>query len=135
MNTIERLQAQGIRRLGTPKRGFRYRTANGRAIAAVDRARIAALRIPPAWTQVVIATNALAPVQAIGRDVKGRWQYRYHQRQVARRERIKQERLVRFLAVLPEMRRTVARDLALPGLSRDKVLAGILMILGTCFLR
>jgi DNA topoisomerase-1 len=74
-------------------------------------------------------------VQAVGRDRADRWQYLYHPAQVVRRERAKQRRLVQFIRALPEMRKRVPRDLAQSGLSRERVLAGVLTILGTCFLR
>jgi DNA topoisomerase-1 len=104
-------------------------------VTASDRARIQALRIPPAWKEVAIHPSPAAAVQAIGKDRAGRWQYLYHQSQTARRERRKQDRLVRFIAALPTMRRAVTRDLARRGMAREKVLAGILRILATCFLR
>ncbi|HEU4941110.1 MAG TPA: DNA topoisomerase IB, partial [Candidatus Eisenbacteria bacterium] len=135
MTIIERLGARGIRRLGSKERGFRYRTAVGAPIDAADRERIEALKVPPAWRDVAIHPSPRALVQAVGKDAAGRWQYRYHAKQVARRERDKRERLVRFIAALPRMRRAIARDLALAGLPRAKVLAGILRILSTCFLR
>lgn len=134
MTIIERLQRNGIRRLGSPSRGFRYRAPRG-PLTPETRARIEALKIPPAWTQVAISPSIGSPVQAVGQDAAGRWQYLYHEAHAARRERKKQERLVRFIAALPKMRRAIARDLARPGLPREKVLAGILQILGTCFLR
>ena len=135
MTIVERLQTTGIRRHGTPRSGFRYRRSDGRRPTREDLERIAKLRIPPAWTDVAIHPSAAAAVQAVGRDAAGRWQYRYHERQAVRRERIKQERLVRFIRALPVMRRRVAKDLATPGIPREKVLAGILTILATCFLR
>lgn len=134
MTIIERLQKNGIHRIGSPARGFRYRTPAGRLTAA-DRARIEALKIPPAWTRVAVHPSPRAAVQAVGMDAAGRWQYLYHEAHAARRERRKQERLVRFIAALPRMRRAITRDLRRPGLPREKVLAGILQILGTCFLR
>lgn len=132
---VERLVAEGIRRLGTPKRGFRYRTAAGRRPSLADLERIAALRIPPAWTGVVIAPQERANVQAVGQDAAGRWQYVYHATQTARRERIKRARLVLFIRHLPVLRRAVARDLAQPGIGRRTVLAGVARLLATCFLR
>lgn len=135
MTIVERLQARGIRRLGSKERGFRYRTASGAPVTAADRDRIDALKVPPAWRDVAIHPSARAWVQAVGRDAAGRWQYRYHASQVVRRERAKRERLVRFIAALPRMRRTLTRDLGMRGLPRAKVLAGILRILSTCFLR
>lgn len=135
MTTIlERLGRSGIRRLGRPRR-FRYRRADGRPVSVADRERIEALRIPPAWRDVAIHPSASAIVQAIGRDAAGRWQYRYHPRQVARRERVKLGRLVRFLAAMPRLREAVRRDLARKGLPRERVLAGAVRILATCFLR
>jgi DNA topoisomerase I len=135
MTIIERLQQSGIRRMGSPRSGFRYRASSGRAASTADRERIDALKIPPAWADVAINPSPKGAVQAVGRDAAGRWQYLYHEAHAARRERKKQERLVRFIAALPRMRRTIARDLARPGLPREKVLAGILKVLGACFLR
>jgi DNA topoisomerase-1 len=134
MTTIERLQARGIRRIRA-RTGFRYAAAGGGRVTAADRERIAALRSPPAWRDVAISPSARNPVQAVGRDKAGRWQYLYHAAHVARRERRKQERLLRFIASLPKMRRTIAKDLAQPGIPRTKVLAGIVRVLSTCFLR
>ena len=135
MTILERLDRIGIRRKGTARSGFRYRTSRGRSVGSTDRTRIEALRIPPAWTDVMIHPSPGALVQAIGRDAAGLWQYLYHARQVARRERIKLERLRRFVRALPALRRDVARDLARSGLRRERVLAGAVRILGTCFLR
>lgn len=135
MTLIERLATTGIRRIGGKTRGFRYRDAGGRAVSARERERIEALRIPPAWTQVFIHPSRSAWLQAIGRDAKGRWQYLYHAKQATKRERIKLERLIRFIRALPELRRAVDRDLGLPGMPRERVLAGIVRILSRCFLR
>lgn len=135
MTIVERLQAKGIRRQGTPKSGFRYRLPGGGRPSAADLERIAALKIPPAWTDVAIHPSGSAMVQAVGKDRAGRWQYRYHATQTRRREERKQARLLRFIEALPNARKAMRRDLALPGLPREKVLAGVLRILATCFLR
>jgi DNA topoisomerase-1 len=71
----------------------------------------------------------------VGTDVAGRWQYLYHEYHIRKRERKKFERLLHFAQALPKMRKTVARDLHAPGLGREKVMACILRILSTCFLR
>jgi DNA topoisomerase-1 len=135
MTAIERLQAVGIRRLGSKERGFRYRRAEGGRPSPKDLKRIEGLRIPPAWREVAIHPSARGSVQAVGKDAAGRWQYRYHPASTARRERRKYGRLLKFAEALPRMRRTVSRDLARPGLPREKVLASVLRILSTCFLR
>ena len=135
MTRIERLQKTGIRRLGSAKRGFRFRAADRRRPTAADLERVRALALPPAWTDVAIAASASAALQAVGRDAAGRWQYRYSPAHVRRREAEKFRRIVKFVEALPQMRAAVARDLARPGLGREKVMAGILRILSTCFLR
>lgn len=135
MTILERLAAGGIRRLGSPRAGFRYQGPDGGRVSEADRDRITALRIPPAWTDVRIHPSPGAAVQAVGRDRAGRWQYLYHARHVERRERRKLERMIRFVQALPAVRRTVARHLAGQGLRRERVLAGIVRVLATCFLR
>src|SRR5258706_13656804 len=124
MTIVERLTTQGILRRGTPHRGFRYVATRGSRVSRADRARIQALRIPPAWTEVAIHVSPAAAVQAVGRDRAGRWQYLYHASQVARRERRKRERLGRFIRGLPALRRIVARDPARTGFPRARVAAG-----------
>jgi DNA topoisomerase-1 len=132
---IEKLQTTGIRRLGTPKRGFRYVTAAGSPPSAADLERIDRLVLPPAWKDVAVNASPSASLQAIGRDAAGRWQYRYSEKHDRRREQNKGRRLVEFAQALPQMRRAVERDLRRPDLDREKVMACILRILSTCFLR
>jgi DNA topoisomerase-1 len=135
MTVLERLEDTGIRRRGSKERGFRYVRADGRPATKLEVLRIRLLKIPPAWKDVRIHPAPNASVQAIGKDAAGRWQYLYHQARAARREREKFDRLVRFAQALPAMRRAIARDIALPGMPREKVLACVLRILSTCFLR
>jgi DNA topoisomerase-1 len=134
MTNLERLQQIGIRRLGTPKRGFRYRPASGRLTKA-DLDRIEALKIPPAWTDVAINPKAKGRLQAIGKDAAGRWQYLYHSDHTRLQEMRKFKRLGKFAKALPKLRTTIARDLRRPGLGRERVLAAILRILSTCYMR
>jgi DNA topoisomerase-1 len=135
VTVVVRLERAGIRRLGTPRRGFRYLQPGGKPLPRKETERVRSLRIPPAWTDVRIAPSPSARVLAVGKDAAGRWQYLYHPAQVARRERRKTERMVRFLRALPRMRRTVATDLRRPGIPREKVMAGIVTILSSCFFR
>jgi DNA topoisomerase I len=135
MTAIERLQQSGILRRGSPRRGFHYRHAGGRRVSRADRIRVQQLRLPPAWRDVVIAASPGARLQAVGRDAAGRWQYVYHASHVRRREQRKYERLLKFGQALPALRRAVARDQRLPGLTRDKVLAVIMRILACAYLR
>jgi DNA topoisomerase-1 len=134
MTKLERLQNIGIRRLGNPKRGFRYESQNGRLTKA-DFERIEKLRIPPAWVDVAINPAAGGRVQAVGRDAAGRWQYLYHEDHTRIQELRKFERLTKFAQALPKMRATIRRHLRQPGLGRERVLAAVLRILSTCYMR
>lgn len=135
MTRLETLQKHGIRRLRTSGRGFRYAASNDAKAGREDRARIRTLRIPPAWTDVVINRSPGGLLQAVGMDAAGRWQYLYHQNHIARGERKKFDRLLKFAQALPDMRKAVARELRKPGLGRERVMACILRILSTCLIR
>ncbi len=135
MTQLERLQKTGIRRLGTAKRGFRFFTTGNAKVSHADQARINALRIPPAWTDVAINRSPGGLLQAVGKDAAGRCQYLYHANHIARAERKKFDRLLKFAEALPNMREVVARELKKPGLGRDRVMACILRILSTCLIR
>ena len=130
MTKVEELQRSGIHRLGTPKRGFRWAGAGKQ-----DLGRLYELKIPPAWTEVAVSRSPSARLQAIGKDKAGRWQYRYSDRAVVEREQKKYDRLIAFARALPRLRKEIDRGLALPGLPREKVMACILRILSTCFMR
>src|SRR5215218_9537434 len=134
MTNLERLQNIGIRRLGTPKRGFRYKPASGRLVKA-DLDRIQELKIPPAWTEVFINPAATGRLQVIGKDTAGRWQYLYHQSHTRTQELRKFRRITKFAKAIPKMRVTVSRHLRQPGLTRERVLAAVLRILSTCYMR
>lgn len=117
-------------------RGFTYRDSNGEAVTdAATLARIRALVIPPAWREVRIAARDDAHLQAIGRDQRGRRQYRYHPRFREVREAAKFEHLLAFARTLPRLRRRVRADMATPGLGRDKVLATVARLLETTMIR
>jgi DNA topoisomerase I len=135
MTKLERLQTIGIKRLGSPERGFRFRTADGRKVSKSDLERIDALRIPPAWKKVAINPSPNGRVQVVGTDAAGHWQYLYHETHTRSQDKRKFLRVVKFAQALPKLRKTVARDLRQPGLSRERVLASILRILSTCFMR
>jgi DNA topoisomerase-1 len=130
------LDLHGIRREGSKQSGFTYRHANGAAV--VDEktlARIAKLRIPPAWVDVRIARGDTAPLQAVGVDKKGRTQYLYHSRFRAQREEEKFRRVVEFGEALPELRRRVRADLKGDGLERQRVLAAMVRLIDQGFFR
>lgn len=128
-------EAPGIRRLGRTG-AFRYVHPTGDAVDdEATLARIGALVIPPAWTDVWICASANGHLQATGRDARGRRQYRYHRRFRARRDADKFDRMARFGALLPRIRRRVARDLKARGLPQEKVLAAVVRLLELTLLR
>jgi DNA topoisomerase-1 len=117
-------------------RGFGYRAADGTAVRdPATLARIRALAIPPAWTRVWICPTANGHLQAVGRDARGRKQYRYHPRWREVRDETKYARLVEFGRALPAIRRRVAADLRRPGLAREKVLATVVRLLEATLIR
>jgi DNA topoisomerase IB len=119
----------GIRRVRVG-RGFRYVTPENRRLAAdEDLKRIASLAIPPAYRDVWITMKPRGHLQATGRDARGRKQYRYHSEWRELRDSAKFGRMVSFGERLPALRRKLTRDLALPGLPREKVLAVVVSLL------
>lgn len=126
---------QGITRC---KRGraFAYLDANGKRITDEQvLTRIRSLAIPPAYSRVWICPDERGHLQATGRDARARKQYRYHVEWRNVRDRGKFERILEFGKVLPTLRRRLRKDLALPGLPREKVLALIVSLLEETMIR
>jgi DNA topoisomerase I len=125
----------GIRRRRAGK-GFAYLGQDGKPIRDRETlARIRSLAIPPAYTDVWICPLPNGHLQATGRDARGRKQYRYHPRWRQVRDETKYGRMLAFSEVLPAIRRRVARDMALEGLPREKVLATVVQLLETTGIR
>lgn len=124
-----RLEEPGIRRVRSG-RGFRYLSEDGSPVTDPEcLARIRALVIPPAWTDVWICRHPNGHIQAVGTDSAGRRQYRYHDRWRERRDEEKFLRSLEFARELPRLRSAIEADLALPGFAKDRVLAlGIRLI-------
>ena len=117
-------------------RGFSYHDQAGARIDDPETlARIRALAIPPAWVDVRISDRADSHLQAVGRDARRRMQYRYHKDWRTFRDRVKFDRLAVFGETLPAVRAQIARDLAQPGVPRDKVIATIVALLQTTLIR
>ena len=128
-------EAPGItrRRAG---RGFSYRDTAGRLVRNKKQLqRIQSLAIPPAWTEVWICPDPNGHIQATGRDAKGRKQYRYHPHWREVRDEAKYHRLLDFGRALPRIRQAAKADLSRPGLPREKVLAAVVRLLETSFIR
>jgi DNA topoisomerase-1 len=129
-------QDPGLRRKPARGHGFNYVDAAGKPVTdekTLDRIR--ALAIPPAWTDVWISPKANGHIQATGRDVKGRKQYRYHARWSAERGLGKYDRVLAFGRALPKLRKRVDEDLARRGLPREKVLAAVIRVMEMTLIR
>ncbi len=115
---------------------FRYVTPEGRTIRNADELRrIRALVIPPAWKDVWISADPRGHLQAVGRDARGRKQYRYHPKWRLVRDETKYHRLIGFAQALPAIRARTTRDLRNPKLTREKVLAAVVQLLEKTLIR
>lgn len=125
----------GIRRV-TAGKAVHYIDGDGRRIGdPVTLGRIRRLAVPPAWTDVWICPREDGHIQATGRDARRRKQYRYHPHWHAVRDENKYERMIAFGKALPRIRKRIARDMARPGLGREKVLATMVRLLETTLVR
>jgi DNA topoisomerase I len=116
--------------------GFSYIGPDGATVRDPEVIkRIKSLVIPPAWKDVWICVVRNGHLQATGRDAKGRKQSRYHPRWREVRDETKYERMLTFGAHLPRIRERVEEDLASPGLPRHKILATIVRLMETTFIR
>lgn len=135
---VESARAAGLRYVTDAKPGIqRKRVGNHFSYIGLDGKpirdqkalqRIRSLAIPPAWTNVWICPDPHGHLQATGRDARGRKQYRYHPQWRKVRDETKYDKMVAFGRTLPLIRERVERDLKLPGLPREKVLAAIVRL-------
>jgi DNA topoisomerase-1 len=125
----------GIRRLRRGK-SFRYVDAESRPIRDQKTiARIKSLVIPPAWNDVWICPIPNGHLQVTGRDARGRKQSRYHSHWREVRDETKYERMLLFGSVLPSIRQRIEQDLTHLGMPREKILAAIIRLMETTYIR
>ncbi|HEX7942451.1 MAG TPA: hypothetical protein VF488_11640 [Gemmatimonadaceae bacterium] len=121
------------RRVG---RGFSYVDPDGRVIREREHIRrFRSLVIPPAWSDVWICPTPEGHLQVTARDARGRKQYRYHPSFRAHRDHEKFDKMVELSDVLWQVRERVERDIALPGLPREKVMATLVWLLERTLIR
>lgn len=116
--------------------GWAFFNAKGRRIR--DRnliTRLNRLAVPPAYEDVLYASDPKAHLQAVGRDAAGRLQYRYHRDWEKIREIRKAQRLANFIEVLPRIRRTVASALKSGKPNRELALAAVVALVDTSAIR
>jgi DNA topoisomerase I len=91
--------------------------------------RIKRLVLPPAWESVWICAIPNGHLQATGIDKRGRKQYKYHENWNLLRNHTKFYRLYQFGLALPSLRVKIEKDLSLPGLPLEKVLATVVSLM------
>jgi len=117
-------------------RGFSYCDPDGARLRdEAALARIRALAIPPAWSDVWICPDPAGHIQATGRDERGRKQYRYHPAWTACRDEAKFSSLAAFGRALPKLRARVDADLRRRGLPRERVVATVIRLLDRTMIR
>ncbi|HEX8735337.1 MAG TPA: hypothetical protein VF721_08455 [Pyrinomonadaceae bacterium] len=129
-------RAKWWRRIGGKAKGFSYLDADGKAIKDEARlTRIKSLVIPPAWKYVRIAPAASSKIQALGMDTSGRIQYIYHTKFAERQQKKKFEKIERFGEYLPRLRKITNEHIALEGFPREKVLAVVMRLINSLYIR
>ncbi|MBD9484277.1 DNA topoisomerase IB [Pseudomonas sp. PDM14] len=115
---------------------FAYFAADGERIRDEEEIRrINQLAIPPAYSDVWICADSKGHLQAVGRDARGRKQYRYHPRWREIRDSDKYERLLDFGRALPKLREQVDQHLSLRDHGHDKVMATVVALLDSTLIR
>lgn len=144
MNDRERLlktikkgrRSKWWQRKGSRSRGFYYVNADGKKITDENVVeRIKTLVIPPAWKHVRISPTVGSRIQAVGADTSGRIQYIYNPKFAAIQARRKFAKIEEFAAYLPKLRQTTNEHIALAGFPRDKVLAIMIRLINSLYIR
>jgi len=91
--------------------------------------RLDRIGLPPAYADARFAPAEDLHIQAVGIDARGRRQYVYHPGYVALRDARKFDACAGFGRLLSRMRARVERDIAGPGLSRERAVASIVRLL------
>ncbi len=97
--------------------------------------RLNAIGLPPAYVDAWFCADHNGHLQATGIDDRGRKQYRYHVDFRANAEASKFAGLLEFGKALPKLRRTVEKHLNQRKLNREAVLAAVVRLLDTEYLR
>jgi DNA topoisomerase-1 len=129
-------RAKWWQRKGSMKRGFHYIDANGRKISKEESLeRIRSLVIPPAWRFVRISPAPSSNIQAVGMDTTGRIQYLYNPKFSEKQQRRKFAKIEKFGEYMPHLRKVTNEHIALDGFPREKVLAIMMRLINSLYMR
>jgi DNA topoisomerase-1 len=117
-------------------RYWAYFDENGNRITdRTEIERLNSIGLPPAYTRAWFCRDSNGHLQATGIDARGRKQYRYHPDFRARADKKKFAGLLEFGHALSRLRTRVDEDLQQHELSREKVIAAVVRLLDTEYLR
>lgn len=125
----------GISRKKTKDGFFYYHIKNNKEIAKSDLERIKKLKIPPAWTNLWVSNDPKSDIQAIGIDIKGRKQYRYHHIHIEKAEKEKFLRLIDFIKAIPKLEYVLKQHTKLGVYDKLKVISTMLKVLKETHMR
>lgn len=125
---------EGVKRI---KRGkaFSYYFRDKKISDSEELHRFKSLVIPPAWANVWICKQPNGHIQATGYDLLKRKQYRYHPDWNELRNLTKFSHLFSFGEILPQLRERIAHDIARKELCKEKVLATVIRLMETTYIR
>jgi DNA topoisomerase I len=116
--------------------GWEYYNSRNRGLS--DQrviARLKGLAVPPAYEDVLYASDPKAHLQAVGRDSAGRLQYRYHPDWEKVREIRKAQRLMNLIECLPRIRRAISSVLNEGVPNREFALAAVIELVAITAIR
>jgi Topoisomerase IB len=117
-------------------KGFRFVDANGSTIKDTPTiSRLKSLAMPPAYANVRYAADPASHLQAVGEDVAGRLQYRYHPNWLQVREGLKARKLQSIAKTLPVINRAVRRFLRAETTDARRVAAAVVYLVSKTALR
>ena len=129
-------RAKWWQRKGSKSGGFHYVDRTGKRITdAESLERIKSLVIPPAWRHVRISPSVSSAIQAVGMDTTGRIQYKYRTQFTEKQQRKKFEKIERFGEYLPQLRAVTNEHISLDGFPREKVLAMMMRLINSLYIR
>jgi DNA topoisomerase I len=129
-------RAKWWQRKGSMSRGFSYVDAAGKKVAGEEALeRIKSLVIPPAWRFVRISPAPSSRIQAVGMDTTGRVQYLYHPKFAEKQQRRKFAKIEKFGEYLPRLRQITNEHIGLDGFPREKVLAIMMRLINSLYMR
>lgn len=107
----------------------RYIDRDGNPLSEEMASRVKKLRLPPAWKDVVLSEDPKAPLQALGKDVKGRAQYVYSEQHWKEAAREKFQRMKKFVKELPKITKKLNKELQAEEDTVQKEAAAVLLLM------